>query len=73
MGMKYANGTSIGDGLRLVRVSNGGTKFFLMTDQKTEHFSEVFFSADALPPPPPINTPPTAIDGSVTIDIGAKP
>lgn len=53
--MKYGNGQKIGDGLRLLRVTAGGTRFFIMTDQKTERFAEVFFTSDdPVPGLPPV-------------------
>lgn len=62
-----SNGGAIGDGVRVTRISGGGTKFEVMVDPKTERYSEVVLAADAPDPapdttpdpaPPPVVTPP---------------
>lgn len=63
MPMKYANGSRIGDGLRMIRVSDDGERFEIMTDQKTEKFSEVFFSA------PEPNAAPEVFDTKIELNM----
>ncbi|GHE88623.1 hypothetical protein GCM10016455_05950 [Aliiroseovarius zhejiangensis] len=39
-----SNGGAVADGLRITRISEGGTKFEILVDEKTERFSEVRLS-----------------------------
>jgi len=51
---RYVNstGVKVGDGLRPTRISEGGKKFEILVDEKTERYSEVFYKVDDTPPAP---------------------
>lgn len=58
-----SNGGSVGDGMRITRVSENGTKFEILVDPSEERFSEVVLRAEDNTPPaeepsdPPIEEP----------------
>lgn len=41
-----SNGAAIGDGIRVARVSEGGTKVELLTDARTGRFAEVILKPE---------------------------
>jgi hypothetical protein len=57
-----SNGSPVGDGTRITRVSGGGTVFEVMTDEKTGKFSPIRFAGVSTTQPiatPPVITTPT--------------
>lgn len=51
-----SNGARIGDGLRVMRVSEGGQKLEILTDRELETFSEIVLRPDE-PVNPPVEPP----------------
>lgn len=47
-----SNGSVIGDGVRITRVSNDGQTLEVMVDEKTERYSKIILIADKVQPEP---------------------
>lgn len=72
---KSSTGVTVGDGIRITRVSDGGQKLEVMVDEKTERYSEIVLKSDdpapvdpdPIPEPDPTPDPdpvePTPVDG----------
>lgn len=58
-----SNKGAIGDGFRQCKVTDGGTRFWIMADTKTGKYTEVLLLAD------PINQPPAGGDIKLTYEV----